>query len=204
MPSKNTKQKDTSKPQPRRQDKPKAQKAAQSAQPQAAKENEEGASKATIAIAVIGVIIIMAGAFYLGNTLTTVPFSTFKSNFQGAANVSVIYSGQNYTQIDAEGPCGNQIIYHITSSGKKLSSINFFEIDLQNATCTYQNGPLGHAVIATANASYCINAATKYPTVFLNYSSSNYTNIHTSKMFVYGNSNYYALGSSCPIAVEFS
>lgn len=200
MPSKNTKQKETPNPQPKQQNKPKA----QAAQPARAKGDKEGASRTTIAIAVIGVIIIISGAVYLGNTLTTVPFSTFKSSFQGAVNVSIIYSGQNYTQIDSEVPCGNQIIYHITSSGKKPSSINFFEIDLQNSTCTYQNGPLGQAVIATANASYCINAATKYPTVFLNYSSSNYTNIHPSKMFVYGNSNYYALGSSCPIAVEFS
>ena len=149
-------------------------------------------------------IIIIAAAAYIGYSMlgsSSVPFSFFKSGFQSAPRVSFTVTYSNLTQYSAENPCFTSII-QILAHSRKASTIDFFLVDQQNATCTYpKTGLGGNLSIGTSSSSYCLGIADSEPGIFLNYSSYNYTTITASRMFVYGNSNYMA---QCPIAVELS
>ncbi len=151
------------------------------------------------------VIVIVAAAlvlFLAGPALNvSVPFSTFKANFQSAARVSVTATYSNQSQYEAESPCFTSMLEVIAHS-RKASTIDFFIIDSSNATCTYSATGLGGSVSpVTTNSSYCLGKADSEPGIFLNYSTANYTSITSSRMLVYGNSAYM---TRCPIAVELN
>lgn len=153
-----------------------------------------------IAIA-IGVIIVMAFVYYSNSagSTTTVPFSTFKSNLNNAARVSIAVTYYNESQYVNESPCFSSIIQVIAHS-RAPSTIDFFL--LNQTSCTYSKTGLGGNVSPqTANTSYCLNIAQSEAGVFLNYSALNYTLITPQHIFIYGNSDYMR---SCPIAVDFA
>ncbi len=158
---------------------------------------------ATYAAVAVVIIIVIAVAAYLGYGIlgSSVPFPLFKSGFQSAPRVSLTVTYSNLSQYSAENPCFTSII-QVLAHSRKASTIDFFLVDQQNATCTYPKTGLGGNIsIGTSSSSYCLGIAGSEPGIFLNYSSYNYTTITASHMFVYGNGNYMA---QCPIAVELN
>ena len=161
------------------------------------KEEKKGiGTKRMIAIAALLIIIVAVIAFVvLSNSLLTVPFSTFKSNFNAAQHVAVIGTYGNQTQYAYVAQCSIQLIQTIVHS----RNVSFFLIN--QTLCTYQKGSLGNISIESDTPSDCLVNASSYPTVFLNYSETNSTVITLDKIYVYGDKAYM---SQCPIAVDLS
>lgn len=154
-----------------------------------------------IILAVVVVVIVAVIYLYPTSIISTVPFSTFKSNMQGSDRVSIAVTYSNQSQLSNESSCFTSIV-QVVAHSRQASTIDFFLIDSQADTCTYSTSGLGGNVNpVTTNSTYCISKAYGEDGVFLNYSSSNYTRITSSHAFVYGNGAYMA---QCPIAVELS
>jgi hypothetical protein len=151
---------------------------------------------AIIAIAIIAVIYV-----YPGSIVSTVPFSTFKSNMQSSPRVSIAVTYTNQSQLANESGCFTSIV-QVVAHSRQAATIDFFLIDNQQNTCTYSDTGLGGSVNPiTTNSTYCLSKAYSEDGIFLNYSSSNATMITSNHAFVYGNNAYLA---QCPIAVELS
>ncbi len=170
-------------------------------QPQKHVTQDKAKKRASIyLLAIAAAIIISVASISMYPVLfASVSFPTFKSNFQHAANVSVVIVYSNQTQSALEVSCSALMVESIAHS-RKASTINYFMIDGSNATCTYQQS-LGRVILLHANASYCLGLANAGPFVSLGYSPTNYTSITASRMYVYGNAAYFAL---CPIEIELS
>ncbi len=151
------------------------------------------------------IAVLIAAAAIIGAIITipslvgSVPFSTFKSTFQSAPNVSIVavYSGP--AQYANESVCISKMV-QVVAYTRKDSAIGVYYIDAQNSSCTYQQS-LGLANPQYASASLCSGLAYSRPSITLNYSDTNSTSITASHMNVYGNSAYML---SCPVAVELS
>lgn len=185
----------------------KQQAAAKAPKQEAQKPAAKGAGTAhKVAIAAIVIIIVAAAAYliyqYVNNS---VPFPTFKTTLLTAPKVAVTVSG-NITQLTSMYSCSAAILGSLAKEGRNLSTINYFVINQDNMSCTYQSGPLGHISLQTTNASYCTGIANNEPGIFLNYSSTgNYTRTTLSHFYVYGDARYYALNESgCSVVVELS
>lgn len=161
--------------------------------------NHNKARQVALAAIIIALVILVFFFSILPNSIFNVPFPTFKSNFYSAHRAALLVTFYNQSQSVAESQCYTQLVQSIAHS-RNASTIDFY---LMNQTyCTYPIGGLGHTLtLANNSTSNCINAASAEPSIFLNYSASNYTIITAYKMYVYGNSAYMA---SCPIAVDMS
>ena len=172
------------------------------------KEESEGSGNGTgiyryliIIAAIIAIAIIAVIYLYPSSIISTVPFSTFKSNMQSSPRVSIAVTYSNQSQLANESTCFTSIV-QVVAHSRQASTIDFFLIDKYSNSCTYSNTGLGGNVNSiTTNSTYCLNKAYSEDGIFLNYSSSNSTAITSSHAFIYGNSAYDA---ECPIAVELS
>ena len=150
-----------------------------------------------IAIIVIAVVLLLYYPGLIG--ISGVPFSTFKSNLNAAQKISLIITYGNNSQYSSEAACFPQIL-EILGRSRSPSTIGLYI--LNKTTCTYSKTGLGGSVQpVTANSSYCIGAAKGTPTIYLNYSNTNYTLIMPYGMYIYGNSGYM---SKCPVAADFA
>jgi hypothetical protein len=164
---------------------------------EAAKEEKKGIRRTriiVIAAFLIIFVIALVSIIFLGLPLS-VPFSTFKGNFDASQHVAVIGTYKNQTQYAYVAQCAIQLIQTIVHS----RNVSFYLIN--QTLCVYQEGSLGHISILNDTPSNCLFAAKPYPTVFLNYSEMNSTTITLDKIYIYGNKPYM---SQCPIAVDLS
>jgi cytoskeletal protein RodZ len=168
------------------------------------KEGQRKQPNSRIALIAVAVIVIAAAAFIIFSNyqiISNVPFSTFKADIQGASRLSITATYYNDSQYAYESTCFTDIIQAIAHT-RAASTIDFYIIDQPNNTCTYSKNGLGSSVNPiTTNSSYCLSHAYSEDGIFLNYSSTNYTTITASRMYIYGNSAYM---SNCPVAVELS
>ncbi len=149
-----------------------------------------------IAAAAFIAIIVVFFEFVLQSPV--VPFSTFKSNFAAADNVSIVVEFSNNTQTAYETNCFNDLAYVVHSSYSK--HVNQFYIYNYNSTCEYS--PTLYPVnITTKPESYCLNIANGEPSIILSYSNANSTTITARQLQIAGNNNYMQM---CPIAAEIS
>ncbi|MGC8479389.1 MAG: hypothetical protein ACP5M9_01840 [Candidatus Micrarchaeia archaeon] len=168
------------------------------------KDKQRNVSKSVLisAVAVIIIIIIIATIwYYLTSNYYTTSFSTFKSNFNSAQRVAVVSQFINSSTYSYISQCATGVIDTIVSSNKRnASTIDFYVV---NATsCTYAPNGLGHVLNpVNTNATNCEKDIASEPSISLNYSNSNYSQITAYHMTVYGNAAYY---SECPIAISLS
>ncbi len=168
-----------------------------------AKESSERESKQSpvyLAVGIIAVLaIIVAAVFYfLVPGVAGVPFATFKSNFQAAPRVALAITYLNESQYVAEVPCYTTML-EIIARTRNASTIDF--LLLNQTKCEYSPTGLGSAAsFTTANASSCIQIANNEPSIFMNYSATNYTKVAQDHLYIGADFNYLA---SCPIAAEF-
>ncbi len=151
---------------------------------------------------VLAMIIVIAAALvytYVPGSIGSMPFSTFKSNFDSAQRIAVLATYNNATEFNSESICFTDII-EIMSRRRDPSTIDFFATN--STECTYSPNGLGHAInpmITTPQA--CIKDANSEPGLFFNYSLTNKTVIASNHMYIYGNDQYF---SKCPLAADFS
>lgn len=164
--------------------------------------SDKKSRRAVYAAAIIGILIIAAIIIYSASLQSnaSVPFATFKQNFNNAQRVSIASTYNTEGQFINESQCFSSII-QIVSHTRLPSTIDFYLIN--QTSCTYSKTGLGNQVNPiTTNASYCRGKALNETSIFLNYTSTgNYTDIEPQHMYIYGNSSYM---KSCPIAADFA
>lgn len=165
------------------------------------KETSERGNLLIYAVIIVAIVAVAAMIYYSSslNSNTSVPFSTFKQNFNSAKGVSISSTYSTEGQFINESQCFASII-QIVSHSRLPSTIAFYLIN--QTSCTYSTTGLGNKVnpIVT-NASYCVSRAMNETGIFLNYSTSNSTYIQPQHMYIYGNSAYM---KACPIAADFA
>lgn len=166
---------------------------------------KEAKQKLPTNLIIIAAIIVIAVALFIIFSkyalISSVPFSTFKSNLQSSPRISITSTYSSQSQLSNESACFASIIQVIAHS-RQASTIDFYIINKENNTCTYSNTGLGGNVNPiTVNSSSCLTHAYSEDGIFLNYSQTNSTTITLNRMYVYGNSAYLA---KCPIAIELS
>lgn len=178
---------------------PKAE-AKRSGRQQAAKPKGKAPSQAmAIVLAVAAIAVVLAAFYYLVLPSSSVPFTTFKSNFDAGKRVAFFVTYGNQSQFAAESTCYTEIIHDVALS-RNATTIDFFI--LNSTTCTFSTTGLGKAVnISTASPAQCIARVASEPSIFLNYSATNRTVVKAYDLYQYGNAAYM---SSCPIAVDIS
>ena len=151
------------------------------------------------AVIIILVVAIAAVLFVLVPNVSGVSFQAFKLNFNAAPRVALAVTFHNQTQYEDTVPCYTTML-EIIGRTRNASSIDFYL--LNSTTCTYLSQGLGSArgAVKTSNASSCLSTAYSEPSIFLNYSSNNYTRITPDHIYISADSAYLA---SCPIAAEF-
>jgi hypothetical protein len=155
---------------------------------------------AVAALALVAMAAVLAAFYYLAlPSMSNVPFTTFKSNFDAGKRVAVFVTYGNQSQFAAESSCYTEIIHNVALS-RNASTIDFFI--LNSTTCTFSSTGLGKAVnISTVAPAQCLARAASEPSIFLNYSSQNGTVVKAYDLYEYGNAAYMA---ACPIAVDIS
>lgn len=159
-------------------------------------------NKTLYAAVIIAVLVVAAIIIYSisPQSNASVPFSTFKQNFNNAQRVSIASTYTTEGQFINESQCFSSII-QIVSHTRLPSTIDFYLIN--QTSCTYSKTGLGNQVTPiTANASLCRGRALNETGIFLNYTTTgNYTDIAPQHMYIYGNSSYM---KACPIAADFA
>jgi hypothetical protein len=150
---------------------------------------------AIVAFLIIAVIAFVFLTYFNSGLLLSVPFSTFKDNFNSAHHVAVIGTYANQTQYAYVAQCAVQLIQTIVHS----RNVSFYLIN--QTSCTYQEGSLGKISIKNDTPSNCLLSTKSYPTVFLNYSEMDHQLITLENIYIYGDKTYM---SQCPIAVDLS
>ena len=177
-----------------------AEKPSLEAKPQQSRAEPDEARSRYIAIGIVAIVAVLVVAVMLlvVPQFTGVPFQTFKANFNSAQRVALAVTFYNESQYIDTSPCYTSIL-EIVARSRNASSIDLYL--LNQTKCTFSTSGLGHSVnVTTVNASVCIGLANSEPSIFLNYSSVNYTRISPSHLYVGGNPAYL---SSCPVAAEF-
>lgn len=172
---------------------------------QQAEPKPQGGRGAYLAIAIIAVIVAV-GLFsffvlipaYFPTVSPSVPFSTFKANYVGSQSVAVVAIFPNATAGTSDVNCAISVIENGIEQRKTPPKIDFFILNATN--CTYS--PISTTINETTEPpSQCIKVATSEPSLFINFSATNKTEITAYHMYVWGNSEFMHM---CPIAVEFS
>jgi cellobiose-specific phosphotransferase system component IIC len=179
-------------------------KAKQQKEPSKAEGKKEQAKQAgslrTGLMIAVPIVLAFAVFFIVILPVLSVPFSTFKSNFQSAARIAIIASYGNQTGSGVTLQCAALVAYSVALS-RSANTIDFYV--LNSSSCTsYPMGSLGHeANLATNTIGNCLNMTKSETSLFLNYSASNRTIVTPYRLYVYGNAQYM---SQCPIAVDIS
>jgi hypothetical protein len=185
----------------------KAKKQAANDRPQAAKrgrvrEKAKAAfSWARFALLTAAVVaaVILAFFYLVLPSMSNVPFTTFKGNFNSAGRVALLVTYGNQSQYASEAQCFPALVQAL-SFVRNASTIDFFI--LNRTTCFYPTSGLGRASnVTTTTPGSCLARSGSEPTIFLNYSAANRTVVKAYGIYVYGNAAYMA---KCPIAVDMS
>jgi hypothetical protein len=178
-------------------------KSSASAAKQQAREKEKNGGRVpstlkTVAIVAVPVVLVLVLFFFvILPSQVTVPFSTFKSNFEAAQRVAVVLMFNNQTRYVAELQCAPQLIQAIAYT-RNRTTIDYYQM---NATeCLYQLG-LGEVTPLNATTGSCLGMISSEPAVILNYSSTDYSVVTAYKLYVHGNAQFM---QACPIAVDIS
>jgi len=149
-------------------------------------------------VVIVVVALIAIGIYYVFANTVAVPFSSFKTNFLAAPRVGVVSTFSNLSQLPSEISCYSQIIQYIAHN-RNSKTIDFFQIDQRNASCTYAAG-LGYPInTSQQSVAKCLAVANSEPSVFLNFSDANSTTVTLLHLYVSGNAQYMA---RCPIAPD--
>ena len=148
------------------------------------------------------VLLLLYLVYFIFSNYVSIPFSTFKSNYLGAPEVGIVLGYSDIAQYSASLQCALTMMQVIANARAvhswNTTSIDFFVVN--QTSCTYQKG-LGYANPINATSGECLALANAEPTIFLNYSYSNYTRILPSRLYVGGDAGFM---QACPIAAEFS
>ena len=191
--------KNTAKPQQKKDSKELKPKAKEEKKAEKQEPQEKGKRNYLVyAVVIIVIALIAVGIYYVFANTVAVPFSSFKTNFLAAPRVGVVSTFSNLSQLPSEISCYSQIIQYIAHN-RNSKTIDFFQIDQRNASCTYAAG-LGYPINTSQQSiSKCLAVANSEPSVFLNFSSTNSTTVTLLHLYVSGNAAYMA---SCPIAPD--
>ena len=180
----------------------KAESSSAAKQPATAKQPDKKSNRTVYAAIIIALLVVAAIIIYLTSMQSnvSVPFSTFKQNFNNAQRVSIVSTYGTEGQFVNESQCFSSII-QIVSHTRLPSTIDFYLIN--QTSCTYSKTGLGNQVNPiTTNASFCRGRAFNETGIFINYTGAgNYTYIEPQHMYIYGNSSYM---KACPIAADFA
>lgn len=178
----------------------KASKSVRNAADKARAASEQKMRQLLVAALVLAAVIVAVFALFfilMNAAFVSVPFSTFKANFDSAPRVAVFVTYQNQTQYQLESHCSSWLVQSISSS--RNVSMDFYLLNQTN--CTFSSTGIGHLLngIVTKQASYCQALEGAEPSILLNYAPVNITLVRANQLTIYGNAAYMA---SCPIAVN--
>lgn len=115
-------------------------------------------------------------------------YLTFLNNVNSSARVAIIQSYNNGTVLGEEEYCYSLLAIQQLAHTRKPSTIDFFIISQQNATCTYSSSGLGGQInVTNSSASSCLNRISSEPSIFINYSLSNSTIVTPSSVTINAN-----------------
>ncbi len=151
-----------------------------------------------LVILILAALIILTYIYlmpqYLGTSL-----STFKSNYNSAQRIAIVYQYTNSTEYAVLSQCSiNVVTAEIDFNKRNASTIDFFVID--GSSCAYSPSGLGHLLnpnSIVSNTTTCEKVIQSEPSLSFNYSNSNSTIITPYHMQIFGNEKYFA---ACPIA----
>ncbi len=171
-------------------------------------EHRQGKSKRNLLIAavILAIVIVVGimGTAMLGQPGTNTNFNVFKGNFDSASNVSIIVGDFNSSAYSQEISCAVNLVEIVVGSQqyhKNASAIGFYVMN--QTSCTYEKNGIGGLIgnYTNTTASDCLNRATRYPTVYINYSATNITRISPNFLYLSGNQNFL---TQCGITSEIS
>ncbi len=152
---------------------------------------------ATLLIILVPIIVLFLVFYFvvLPSSLVTVPFTTFKSNYDSAHQVAIFVTYSNESQFVNEANCAIAVTEAL---GKNPNNVTIYYSNSTN--CVYKTGPYTNISVANGTRTFCISAVKSVPTIFLNYSYINSTVSTAYNLYVYGNDNYW--GPNCPLEVD--
>ncbi|VVB76783.1 Uncharacterised protein [uncultured archaeon] len=156
--------------------------------------------KLTLLIVVVAAAVFALFYFVvLPSSLLTVPFTTFKDNYVSAPRVAILANTYfNGNDSAASLQCFARVA-QVTAFTRNRTTMDLFVLNRTN--CTFSPAGAASLNLTIRPISYCLEKAQSEPSIFLNYSSSNYTVVRAYGLHVYGNAAYM---QSCPLAVDIS
>jgi hypothetical protein len=160
-------------------------------------------------IIIVAVVAIAAVLGYLatsgfggGGTGGQQTFQSFQSGFYSAQRVAIYVPFINSSTFAYSDGCATQLIQSIVSSRshhRNMTSIDLMII-ANSTSCLSPNGPLGssNGTKITPIAS-CLAVSGHEPSVFINYSGTNFTAIKAGNLYTRGDALFL---SECGIASE--
>lgn len=164
--------------------------------------------KVAAAIAIIIIIIAIIGAAYYGLSQTAPggsgSFQRFKDTFNSAPRVFIYAEYVNATTFGYTETCAVNMVEQIIgspSSHRNASTISFAQIDTATDKCALSI--LGSSANATTNMTslQCVAAGVGAPSIFINYSYSNHTDVIGSNLYVSGDAGFL---TQCGISAQIS
>ncbi|MGC8676160.1 MAG: hypothetical protein ACP5T3_01410 [Candidatus Micrarchaeia archaeon] len=157
-------------------------------------------SRNSVAVALAIVVPALVVFFAIALLLRTpgVPFPTFKSNFYSARSAAIVATYANDSEFVSEAGCVGMLreLIHF----RNASAVTVFFINSTNSTCIFSPN-VTNMKLEFEPASYCVKIADSEPSIFLNYSSINFSTVTAYRLNVFGNAEYM---QRCPIAVDMS
>ena len=148
-------------------------------------------------VAIVAISYLVVSGFYSGNPSTS--FSVFKNNFYSAPRVAIYATAYNGTVMSSTIGCATAIIENIVANAqahRNSSTIDFFIVN--QTLCTYVRG-LGMSNGTETSLGSCTNMSASEPTIYINYSLTNTTNVKPNYLYTSGNRLFL---SECGIATE--
>ncbi len=148
-----------------------------------------------VAIVLVG-IIITAFVFSLNRvpigSATSGSLQSFISGLNTSNTVRIFVSDPNSTVYVNTTYCGTSFIYQIEKAHnihKAPSSIDFFVLSPNNS-CTYAVGLQNASNYSTTTTSKCLSISSQSPSIFINYSATNFTKVYGNSLYISGTNRY--------------
>ncbi len=162
--------------------------------------------KHAIAAAAIAVVIIIVFIYfvYVPSTAPPTSFSTFRNNFVSAPRAGILVMYNNGTGFASAIGCATSLIEQIEASPqvhRNSSTLDFYVVN--QTGCVYTPKGLSGGVHSynTTSAAVCLDMSQQEPTISINNSRTNSTQITPEALYVRGTSAYL---QQCGIASEIT
>jgi len=163
--------------------------------------------KLGVVVFIIIIVIVIAGALVYGlnaSSQSQTSIGVFESNFDSASNVSIVVTGYVGSNVSLATDCALNLIEQLTvthgPAHKASTMINFYVINSTICIYSTQFGTPGSNYTHTT-PSNCASMSKKVPSIFINYSATNFTSITPTALRLSGDASFL---EKCGVASEIT